>query len=834
MFLFTKMMIKQHIRRSYMIILGIACSVTMMFCMIQMGDSINEIYQEQAMGTNRYDFHVMNLTEEQAELLQAEMDKERIEASGFFYSDYCESQMKLEELQKIEWNLCAGTKEGFEEPGLRLRDGRWSELSDEIVLEQYFCEMLGKQIGDEVAVVCGESGEHFCFRLVGIMENSPILTSSDWTRGFMCVSFLFPYDAGLVTPQTEEYNLVVTVNSDIDAYDIDQIIEVEEKARESLAQIYGLAGYQDTIQRVVYGQASEEEEEIVRRINGNIGSNTSKEENIEEYRIKSQTGNAVKAFVILIAVAMVLLIFNSMYLTIAENTKELGMLRCIGMDYKQTGLIIVAENAFYCVLGYGIGILFGNILNQVLARTILFYLTGDHIGIRQLGSSYVLTAVVVLLSLILAFVLSIHKILVLTPIEASKYNGLHMPNAKARTMEKWSAVSFAGRNIMRGRSKSMIVMISMIFSMTIVTVIINTVGSVKMPEKDRKSEFSDYEVYIPLTGMLDTMEGISSAEIAPSEMEEVRNTDGVGKLYAIGSNLDAETDMYRNHNEDYVVPNIIYNDELFQWLLEQNGMSELWEDEPDSICVITGTYREEQQELLDEIEAAGAFDYRMKNGKEGTLSVDAVLHTDYIPEYKGTAISPVVIILTEKTASEIYQDYSYLDVMVKWNPDAREETYAELVEIFADNEYAILGSYEVGMEKVITDTLAIISIAALIVSATAVTAVLNMMIIMKANLVIRRKEYGIWRALGMSLRRLKGTISVEVILMLAASYVIAVAFSLPIQYQLCTMMENHNIKNMGAGYLGVGIVSILLVYFLVMSGLRFRKTNEIMADIREE
>ena len=86
----------------------------------------------------------------------------------------------------------------------------------------------------------------------------------------------------------------------------------------------------------------------------------------------------------------------------------------------------------------------------------------------------------------------------------------------------------------------------------------------------------------------------------------------------------------------------------------------------------------------------------------------------------------------------------------------------------------------------------------------------------------------------MSLKRLKGTVSIEVLLMLLASYMLAVIVSFPIQCYLCNMMENWNTAGILSGYLGVGIVSILLVYFLVMSGLKFKETNEIMADIREE
>ena len=831
MLIFAKMMIKHHVKRSYMIIFGIACSVAMMFCMIQMGDSIINKYKEQALGTNWHDLQIDGLTKEQADWLKRELDKEEIEASGILYSDYRETQMKLEIFQKMELQVCAGTKEGLEGTGLRLREGAWCELPDEIVLEQYVCELLGSQIGDEITVICNLSGETYHFRLVGIMENSPILLSSDWTRGFLCVSLEFLYNAGLVTPETEEYSLIITVNSDIDAYDIEKINKLDMKARELLAELYGI-DYYDTIQRALNGQATEEEKDVLGKIGERIGFSHSKTENIAEYASQSEAGKALKAFVILIAVAMVFLIFNSMHLTIAENTRELGMLRCIGMDYRQTGLVVFTENIFYCILGYGIGVAFGNVLNQVLAKNILYYLTGDSVAIRQLRSSYLLTAAVVLISLIMAFVLSVHKILVLTPIEASKYTGVTAKNKKVRTMEKWSAVKFAVRNIGRERSKSILVMISMIFSMIILMLIINTIASVKLPEKDKKSRFSDYEAYVTLSGMMDALEGISSAKITFSEMEEMKKINGVEKLYAIGANLDTEKNLY--HASGNGVSNIIYNDEMWKWLLEQNGKSELWEKGLDSICVITGAYGEEEKKLLDEIEETGAITYRLENGKEGILNVDFVLYADYIPEYKGTSGTPVTVILTEKVAAEIYTDYSYLDVMIKCNSEADEKTYADIVSVFSENEYAICGSYEIGMEKMITDALAIIYIAALIVIATAVTAVLNMMIIMKANLVLRRKEYGIWRALGMPLKQLKRTISMEILLMLFVSYVIAVVISLPIQGYLCDMIENRNIAGILSGYLGVGAVSISLVYFLVMSNLKFKKTNQIMADIREE
>lgn len=87
----------------------------------------------------------------------------------------------------------------------------------------------------------------------------------------------------------------------------------------------------------------------------------------------------------------------------------------------------------------------------------------------------------------------------------------------------------------------------------------------------------------------------------------------------------------------------------------------------------------------------------------------------------------------------------------------------------------------------------------------------------------------------MPLKQLRKSISVEILLVLLISYGIAVAVSIPLQrYMLSAMEKNVNVRGMAAGYFGVGIVFIVSVYFLVMSGLRFKQTNEIISDIREE
>lgn len=172
--------------------------------------------------------------------------------------------------------------------------------------------------------------------------------------------------------------------------------------------------------------------------------------------------------------------------------------------------------------------------------------------------------------------------------------------------------------------------------------------------------------------------------------------------------------------------------------------------------------------------------------------------------------------------------------MIKFNSDYNENTKEEILKVFETKEYILSGSYEVGMERIIQNTLSMIYIAALIVAATFLTAVLNMMIIMKSNIVVRRKEYGIWRAIGMSLEELKNSIRLEVLKLLIVSYILAVVISLPIQIYMYIQMGIFNVSKMIYGYIGVGITVITLVYVLVILGLKFKDTNEIILDIRED
>lgn len=826
---FIKMMIKSHKKRSIAIILGISCSVAMMFCLVQMGDSIIEQYKKIAAGFAYWDIRIGNLTREQAVEINEKVLKLGVKAvsTGYRVEEYIE----IDGIWPVKFIGYGGTDDLFNATGFELLKGKFPQNDKEVCVEEYSCERLGLSIGDEIVVKTQDALVEHVLTISGMIENTDMLKKSDLTFGTCLFSIDFMEKHKDFMTDEGCYVELVTIEKEGLS---DNIVDIRKKCMEIFSELYSVD--HDLVSRKVLNgiEVTENEKEVVKCAGDSVTYNDDKIKAYTELSNRSEVGQALRMLVILIAIAMVLLIFNNMHLNIAENTRELGMLRCIGMDSIQTGILIFAENFIYCLLGYGIGVILGNFINNLFANKIMFWLCSENVILTQTSDTYFYIAVVEILSMILAFVLSMQKIIGLKPLEASKYTGIGSEKIRKRKcMEKWSVKEFAIRNIQRKRVNSLVVIITMTFSMIILMLIVNTMLSIKLPQKNRKSQFSDYEVYVSLQGILDSLAGeASDVEIKPENLESILHVHGVDKVFAMGIGTDMKKNLTQKEDTS-VVTYKIYNDEMMEWFLKENGKNQLWQEGISSICVITGAYDETDEKVLKEIEEKGIISYEMNSGKKGDLVVNTIIYSDYEPEQKDMKSSPFVVILSEECAFKMFDTFGYTDVMIDFNKEADEETKKDIAGIFKENEYVLCGSYDIGMERVLQTTLYMVFIAVFVVVAMMVTSVLNMVIIMKANLVFRRKEYGIWRALGMPLTELKKTIHVEVLILLLTSYVIAVVVSLPIQFYLCIGMGNINIKHMLYGYSGVGISIILVVYLLVICNLKFKESNRIIDDIRE-
>jgi putative ABC transport system permease protein len=131
-------------------------------------------------------------------------------------------------------------------------------------------------------------------------------------------------------------------------------------------------------------------------------------------------GSEVDIFDKAIVVASALLIFNIFVLMTREITKELGLLRIVGMSKKQTALFLILKNIFILVSGIVLGFILGHILAYISTRnfTLTTSLINPHNApIIYRYIDYVRPVVVITVTVSISILIPIFRIVKASPIQ---------------------------------------------------------------------------------------------------------------------------------------------------------------------------------------------------------------------------------------------------------------------------------------------------------------------------------------------------------------------------------------------------------------------------------
>lgn len=138
------------------------------------------------------------------------------------------------------------------------------------------------------------------------------------------------------------------------------------------------------------------------------------------------------AFFSLIAVFVgAFLIYNTFSMTVVERTREIGMLRAIGMSRWQILRMVMAEAGILAVLGSGLGLLVGLVLAQGLIRLMGGVVTGGGEAVITLPLAGVLKSLLVGLGVTLgAAFLPAYRASRTSPLEALRARGRSGQNVR--------------------------------------------------------------------------------------------------------------------------------------------------------------------------------------------------------------------------------------------------------------------------------------------------------------------------------------------------------------------------------------------------------------------
>jgi ABC-type lipoprotein release transport system permease subunit len=195
----------------------------------------------------------------------------------------------------------------------------------EVVIGRRLADRLKVGLGDKVVGMASTLGGHVgsdLFRVAGIFET----VSSDFDKMYMFVSIESAQDMLELGDRVLEYAIIVD--------DISQVEKIKATLRQELGEDFEVLSYFDLLPLLV--------------------------SQVEMY---SQT---MYIIYLIIGLAMVFGIINTMLMSVFERIQEFGVLMAIGMKNSYVFRMVMAEALILALLGTGIGLLLGVMLLLVL------------------------------------------------------------------------------------------------------------------------------------------------------------------------------------------------------------------------------------------------------------------------------------------------------------------------------------------------------------------------------------------------------------------------------------------------------------------------------------
>lgn len=835
MFKLFKKFIVRNKKYTFIIIAGIVLPVMMMFSLIQLANSIGLKYKDFLISNERQDFKVSSIDKETCEKIiknakEVYKDEvERIEVSAYIGQAY------FENIDTIRGTIISTKEEGIREINdFKILEGKYPEKPFEIAIEKSVSNKFDQpfKVGDTINLDV-EDGEgnliKKSFSISGIMCDTPMQGS---TLGKQ--SYVFTNKSTVEALEKEGFIFLK------DNYNIDFLVDKnkfdEDKAFEIMTKIYPMIDdqYLVKLDKNKKGEATEEEAKSIGDVVKKVKINETKVTAYGEKDSYDSFEISIKIISIIISIAMVLLVYSNINLVTIERIKQYGALRCIGMSQKQLSKMIVFETAVYGVVGVAFGIILGTLLNSVIGEKIMYMVVGREVKLAGTFKSYCEILILVAFSLLIVSVGIILKMKKFQPTEALNYSESNKffksKTSSYNLKEKQKLISlFAKRNLKRNLDKTIVNFISLVVSITLIMVIVNGVFSINKPEKSYKSKFSDYEI-------VQGFSGGNKSYISEEKISKISDMENVRKVYALNNIVENTFSTLDDKDNPQIVT---YNNELFGKLIQDNNLKDINYLNEDIAIFIKDKNLQSQKSHFEK------FQKEVNNTLQGYISniytedkkkvsfkLDKCIEGYGVNQGGTPKPDGEYIIINENLARKLYGGISYTDIMIDLGGKVTEDFERNISKLLKDEIEVTHGKYDAGFEESEREVLGMIILIAYMLFATGLVTFLNIRNTIKANIINRKKENGVLRAIGMSNKLLTKVIKLENIKLTIYAAITSIIISMPINmYVTYTLTEKSQIKLWI--YILISIIAILCIYGISALEIKKNLSEEIIAEVNE-
>jgi putative ABC transport system permease protein len=751
-----------------------------MFSLMQMGDVLVKEFHDLALNGLHRDISITRITLSEMEKIQKIAEKQ---TAAQMYTIWV-GDVDLEQRAKAGRILgLEGDLEYFKD--CEMIAGRKPEETGEIIVSQSLMESqpdyykLGNRV--ELSISDEKNRNHKeAFTVCGVFSNikdegDMIFTSvltADQLRKQWGLSEASDSNAVAVTIHKEEYKA-------------DKIADFLYEIRE-----------------VLYPEESEEKTYFFR---DRVLWNEQKSALYEEEGTFTSVSQTLKLLTVIIAAGMMIYIYGVFHINVFQKIRYLGIMRCLGGDQKTLSGNIFGESMLISHAGILFGILGGNVLNRFVADKVLNALmkVDYSVQLRQMWGTYAEVYLVALLPILMATLKVWLGVIKISPVQAMNFeenSKIRKPSHERKQTKQKNIVGYlAGRNIWRNRSQSFTVIAVISVTLTLLLIIANTFSVVDFTPQKGRQDFCRYEIIFDYE---------TEDYFRDRDVEKFRELDGVEEVY---SQFIAREVKLQSERDSLLV---VYSDSLWEKLLEYNPelKNQDYENKPVSVAYSSDEFDLASSVTLEVEDQEEKIQMPVTQMCVGTQSLLGEL-----TENDDT----IKFILNEKMAERIgIVTGQYSSMSLETNSRFDNAHFEEFVKENLKNALIVPLNEESSDEN---QLLAIIFLASYICIAFFVFVFSMIESMVEFNMINRRSEYGVMRALGMNRRLYKKLICLESIRLGFYAVIIAVIVSLFANYYFTSQIFQQAEFSIPAY-----IVTVVMLMLLIL-GKSYRAVHKNMS-----
>ena len=505
--------------------------------------------------------------------------------------------------------------------------------------------------------------------------------------------------------------------------------------------------------------------------------------------------------IVLLVIVSSLVIYNIFNIILKDMTIQIGLMRSIGMSKKKINSMFVVSSLIYIVLGTVIGILFGIILSYIGVRLVYGYSAILTIGIPSIIYSFVVSTVSVSVS---SFIV-VRKAMKISIIDSIRSSEKYEKKSKDKSSEKNRThrniiISVASRNIWRNKSRTIITMIAITM---VGTMFILNLGQRSLLKSNIEEGITGGSFGMSYGSVDKTVSGSYNGtdslfyKIDKNMIENIKNIEGIESVEpnffnpngyilvpkdkiskAYQEELDRRNSLLKEeYNNEYPLLIRGYSDEILKsresFIEEGENLINVKEGQYKKVILVNNTNSQVthsfEAEVVDGAKVGDIIDIKLPVYKDGIqkyetfkVEVSAIMKEVYAAAQDGNVhVDGAQVIFREDDYRELTGQKYYNKIYVMSKKGELYPVEKRLEKITKDYAFTSIGGKGedlklIGTQQNSEERLAVIYQCLIILILS-----VNSIFIMRSNIIARKKELSILRAIGMSIKDIKKILIIE-------------------------------------------------------------------------